>query len=290
MIKRLLITGGTGFLGGHLLLRALQNWDVYAVYRGKPVDVPGVAWLKADLRNPEEIAGVFEAVKPVGLIHAAAMSDIDECQARLEEARLVNTEAAGLLAGFCRLSGCRMVFVSTDMVFDGEGGMYREQDATGPVNLYGETKVAAEHAVAAECPSAVCARTALIYGVPAFGGRSFTHAMSTRLSKGEPVTLFYDQFRTPILVQNLADALLELAASDFAGLLHLGGGERISRYDFGLLAASAKGFSADLIRPGRMNDPQPAAKRPADVSLDSSKASGVLSTRLIGCGEGVKFL
>jgi dTDP-4-dehydrorhamnose reductase len=290
MNKRLLITGGTGFLGGHLLLKALRNWDVYAVYRGRPVDAPGAVWLKADLMNPEETAGVFDAVKPDSLIHAAAMSDIDACLVRPDEARLVNIEATGHLAGLCRRSGCRMVFVSTDMVFDGGRGMYREQDATAPVNRYGETKVAAEVAVTAECRSAVCARTALIYGAPAFGGRSFTHAMMTRLSKGEPVTLFDDQFRTPILVQNLADALLELAASDFAGILHLGGGERMSRYDFGRLAASAKGFSADLIRPGRMNEPPPAARRPADVSLDSSKASAVLSTRLIGCGEGVKFL
>ncbi len=290
MTKRILITGGTGFLGGHLLRKARPDWDVYAIHRGRAVDAPGINWIKADLTDSGETARAFAFVGPRSLIHAAALSDIDRCQARPDEARLVNTEASAGLAGLCRKTGCRMVFVSTDMVFDGTRGLYRETDATGPVNGYGETKVAAEQAVAAECPTAVCARTALIYGIPAFGGRSFSHAMINRLSAGETVTLFTDQFRTPILAQNLADALLELAESDFAGILHLGGGERISRYDFGLLAASARGLPPYLIRPGRMNEPPPAAPRPADVSLDSSKASVVLGTRLIGCGEGVKFL
>lgn len=290
MKKRLLITGGTGFLGGHLLLKARTDWDVYAIHRGPAVDAPGIHWLKADLTDPGETALAFASVRPASLIHAAAMSDIDRCQARPDEARAVNTEATESLAGLCGKTGCRMVFVSTDMVFDGGRGLYRETDATGPVNGYGGTKVAAERAVAAECPAAVCARTALIYGIPAFGGSSFSHAMMGRLSAGESVTLFIDQFRTPILVQNLADALLELADSDYAGTLHLGGGERISRYDFGLLAASAKGLPAGLIRPGLMNEPRPAAPRPADVSLDSSIASAVLSTRLMGCDEGVRFL
>lgn len=290
MKKRILITGGTGFLGGHLLLKARPDWDVYAIHRGQTVDVPGIHWISADLTDSGETARVFASVKPHSLIHAAAMSDIDRCQARPDEARCVNTEASASLAGLCGKTGCRMVFVSTDMVFDGIRGLYRETDATGPVNGYGGTKVAAERAVAAECPPAACARTALIYGNPAFGGRSFSNEMISRLSRGEAVTLFTDQYRTPILAQNLAEALLELADSDFAGILHLGGGERISRYDFGLLAASAKGLPPDLIRPGRMNEPLPAAPRPADVSLDTSKASTVLGTRLIGCGEGVQFL
>jgi dTDP-4-dehydrorhamnose reductase len=290
MRKRLFITGGTGFLGGHLLLQSVGEWEVFASVRSHHPTVPCVHWVKMDLADEKAVLSGFAAAKPDAVIHAGAMSNVDRCETEREKALAVNTQSSALLARLCDNSGARMVFVSSDMVFDGEKGNYLETDPVGPVNYYGETKRIAEEWILAGCSRAVCGRSALIYGVPAIGGTSFSYQILKRLEAGEEIGLFKDQYRSPIPVQSLASALLELASSSLTGILHLGGSERIDRYTFGIRIAEMRKYPKSLIKPISMADVPGKAARPRDVSMNVSKARTTLKTKLPDCRDGIACL
>jgi dTDP-4-dehydrorhamnose reductase len=167
----------------------------------------------------------------------------------------------------------RLIHVSTDLVFDGSRGRYREDDPTGPVNSYGRSKAEAELRVAAAHPAATIARTSLLYGGPEPGPQE-------RLAR-EGSTFYVDEIRSPVRVGDLADALLELLAFEVPGPLHLGGEDDLSRFDF------AVALGAD---PERSERAHTTPERAPDVSLDSSRARALLRTRLHGVydsGEAV---
>jgi len=290
MRKKLFITGGTGFLGGHLLLQAVGEWDVFASARSGHPAVPCVHWVEMDLTDEKGIASAFDAVRPDAVIHAGAMSNVDQCEREREEALAINAKSSALLAQLSEDAGSRLVHVSSDMVFDGTKGNYSETDPPAPVNYYGETKRIAEEWVLLGCSNSVSARAALIYGIPVIGGTSFLYQMLKRLEAGREVALFNDQHRSPIPVQALAAALLETASASFTGILHLGGSERIDRYTFGLRVADARGYSRSLLKPVGMNDVPTQAMRPRDASMNVSKAQRMLKTRLPDCVEGIGSL
>jgi dTDP-4-dehydrorhamnose reductase len=163
--------------------------------------------------------------------------------------------------------GRRFVHLSTDLVFDGTKGCYREADAPAPVSSYGRSKLEAERRVAHESPSATLVRTSLIYGVP--------DGPQERLAR-EGNRFFEDELRSPVHVADLADALLELLGHDVVGPLHLAGADDVSRYEFALL------LGAD---PGRIERAQTTPDRAPNVTLDSSRGRLLLAARLRGVYE-----
>jgi dTDP-4-dehydrorhamnose reductase len=168
--------------------------------------------------------------------------------------------------------------MSTDMVFDGEQGNYREDDEPRPRNEYGRTKAAAERAVGGSAAEAVIVRTSLIYGWRPTIARA-AQWMLGALDRGETVRLWSDEMRCPIWVESLAAAVVELAGNDYAGPLHIAGEEQLSRYEFGL--ALLRFFDLDSSRVLAVPVP-PDEMRPRDCTLDISRARRLLTTRLPG--------
>jgi len=277
-MKRLLITGGSGFVGGHLLEAAKDQWEVFTTYKNRSLSREGVTCFKLDLAGEKQIESVMEKCRPEAVIHAAAMCIPDDCEQDPKKTYHVNATATEILAEQCVRYQSRLVFVSTDMVFDGKGRYYSESDETHPVNVYGQSKLVAEKFIRAVCTNSVIARSALIYGRPVTGSNSFSERILSRISKGESVSLFPDQFRSPVLVNDLANALLELAGNDWEGTIHLGGGTRVDRYTFGIRLAHLKGIPERLIKSESMNTHKATAPRPRDVSLDISLARKILKT------------
>ncbi|HHS12445.1 MAG TPA: SDR family oxidoreductase [bacterium] len=286
--KTLLITGVSGLVGGHVLARAAKQYSVTATCHDHPFAWPGVRVRRLDLESADNIRRCMEETRPRAVIHCAAWSGLDACEQDPDRCFRVNAEAPGVLAQSCEAVGSRLVFVSTDMVFDGENAPYDETDETNPVNVYGRAKVEAEKRVLSACRNAVAARSALVYGPSVTGGRSFSEWILERLGKGEEVPLFTDQYRTPVPVQDLAAALLELADHFCTGILHLAGPQRIDRYAFGEALARARGLDAGLLRPVSMKDVQYAAPRPVDASLNTKRAVSILHTRFSNIQEGVQ--
>jgi dTDP-4-dehydrorhamnose reductase len=271
---RLLITGASGQLGAYLVREAIRDAREVAAWGGRRTEQESPAALRrVDLENFAETATAFREARADVVLHTAAMASVAACHADAARAARVNTDATRHLAGLCGRSGARLIFTSTDLVFDGESGGYVETDAAAPLSVYGRTKLAAEGSVVAS-PGGVVARLSLLFG-PALNGRpSFFDEQVAALRRGRAVTLFEDEWRSPLSLRCAARALLALVDSDVTGLLHLGGPERMTRAEMGRRLAAAVGADPAAVRAVRRAEVPGPEARPRDASLDSSRWRG----------------
>jgi dTDP-4-dehydrorhamnose reductase len=264
---RLLVTGGSGYLGGELLRRvpAVGTW-----LTRKPRD--GGDWVRLDVRDSAAVRRELERLRPAAVIHTAYRQD--DRQSTLDGATTVAEAAAAVEA--------RLAHVSSDVIFDGtKRGPYTEDDPPSPITDYGRAKAEAEGAVRAAHPGALIVRTSLIYGGPE-PSRHERVACEAAEGRGE-TTFFEDELRSPVLVEDLAAALLELVGRGEAGILHVAGSDTVSRYEFAVLLAQAHGLSGERILRSRVA--ASGLVRPANCALDSSRAQTLLRTRLRGVLE-----
>jgi dTDP-4-dehydrorhamnose reductase len=272
---RFLVTGASGQLGAYLLRELRSGWEAVAAWSGSTSGERfGVPLRPVDLTDLDAAAAAFRDARPAVVIHAAAMARVADCFRDPVWAGRVNAGGAATLAGLCADAGARLVYVSTDLVFDGKRAPFRETDAPRPVSAYGRTKHAAEEAIRAT-PRAAVARVSLLFGPSRNGQRSFFDVQAAALRAGLRVTLFADEWRTPLSLATAARALLALARSDFVVVLHVGGPERLSRLEMGLRLAAFLGADPAAIVPGRRDEAPAAEPRPRDVSLDSSRWRGL---------------
>jgi len=288
--RKLLVTGANGFVAGSILANASRGVEIHALSRSAPpAGIPGLPWHSQDFRDAAGLSQLFRQLKPDAVIHTAALADIDFCQSNPAAAREVNVEFTRRLAECCSESGSRLIFCSTDTVFDGEHAPYDESAAPGPVNLYAETKVAAEGIVASLGNQAVIARLALVVGLPVLGaGNSFLAKMRLSFQENRTVAVPAREVRTPVDVITLGRALLELATADHHGIFHLAGCERLSRFTMAQRIARRFGYSEQLVvdqppAPGR-------APRPRDVSLANAKACATLKTPMRTFDEALDLI
>jgi dTDP-4-dehydrorhamnose reductase len=270
-MKKLLITGASGFLGWYLCQESLaQGWTVHGTACSKQPEIDGVWFHRVELTDAIAVKALIEAVHPDMVIHAAAMGRPNDCQEAPEASYAINVEATGRLAQLCHERGCQFGFISTEQVFDGLNPPYRETDPVSPINLYGEHKAIAEQKVCAIDPSFLVCRMPLMFGaVP--HAPSFLQGFQTRLREGEVLDLFVDEIRTPLMGADAAKGIL-LGLDKAQGILHLGGAERLSRYEFGQQLVAVMGLSESCLKPSRQADVKMAAPRPPDLSMDSRLA------------------
>lgn len=270
-MQRLLVTGASGFLGWNLCQIAASDWEVYGTYYSRVVKIPNTTLLKVDLTDFQELKTLFDTIRPDAVIHLAAESNPNRCQQHPEAAHAINVTVACNVAGLCADSAIPCAFSSTDLVFNGLNPPYRETDAVSPVNRYGEQKVMAEVGMLDRYPNTAVCRMPLMFGAAPATAQSFIQPFIQLLRSGQDLKLFSDEFRTPVSGRSAAQGLL-LALKQVRGRIHLGGKERISRYEFGRLMAEVLELPIDKLQPCRQQDVPMAAARPPDVSLDSAIA------------------
>ncbi len=276
MKRTLLITGGSGYLGAHLAQAAVaQDWQVFATYHTHPFTlVSGVA-LPLDLRDADKTRAVVRNISPEAIVHTA-------CSNRADQAFSI-VPAAMSVASAAREFGARLVHVSSDMVFDGEHAPYADEAPPAPVTSYGRVKAEAEALVSQLYPPAVVVRPSLIWGLKPIDHQTLW--LVDGLQRGDRMTLFVDEFRSPVYIHDLCAALLELAAQpELHGPMNLGGAQAVSRWDFGLrlLAALHVEPGPNLVR-GFSRDS--GLVRPRDLTMRSQRAAQSLKTRLRGAVE-----
>jgi dTDP-4-dehydrorhamnose reductase len=279
---KVLVTGGTGLLGTKVVAALLAldaaaepDWrpvHVVAASRRPPVAAPdGPTFLALDITDRSSLDAALDEHRPDLVIHTAAEADVDACEREPARAEAINTRATADLAAGCRRLGARMVYVSTDYVFDGTSGPYDEAAAPNPVNVYARTKLQGEQAVRAALDDAVIARTAVLFGYSPGVRQNLALWLLDRLARGEPAPAATDQVGNPTLVDNLAAMLVALAFSARRGIYHTAGASSVSRYRFCQEAAEVFGYDPALVTPiVSAGIPRPA-RRPLDVSLNVEK-------------------
>jgi len=268
---RILVTGGTGLLGYWVTKLFMERgFKVYATYHEKAPPDLGAEWVRLDLEDLNSIAKVVEDIKPNIVIHTAAYTDVDGCEVNREKAYRVNYLATAALAKASKDAEL-FIYISTDYVFDGSRGMYRESDVPAPINYYGLSKLLGEVAVTAILRSSAVVRVSGLYGYSPTGKKNFGVIAFEKLSRGEPVEAFIDQWLSPTYVKFLAVKLIKIVDARITGVIHIAG-ERLSRYEFATILAEILGVSKDLVKPKKLAEAKLVAPRPRDSSLDTSKA------------------
>lgn len=232
----------------------------------------------ADLRNRDDVARLLDSTQPDVVIHAAAYRDPDFCETHPEEARRLNVEAT---RAFCDLlsPAARLIFISSDYVFDGETPPYREDDLRRPVSCYGQTKVEAEDAVQARVGASAILRVPLLVGggpTPEVSG--FLYQLMRDLCDGQPREADDVLIRFPTWTEDVAEVLAYLLAQNVAGVVHFSGPEGLTRYGCFQVAARVSGLSADAIRPSRAVVPR-LARRPPNSQLATVRLRAMGYTR-----------
>lgn len=267
------ITGAAGLIGHYLRQlapRCAPGWRVVGLTRAD-----------LDLGDFAALRRRFAADRPALVLHCAALSRSPACEADPALARRVNVEVTRVLADLA--AEARLVFFSTDLVFDGRRGGYTEEDPPNPLGVYATTKAEAETHVLKH-PRALVIRTSLNGGTSLTGDRAFNEQMRRAWEAGRPVRLYTDEFRSPIHAAVTARAVWELALQDVNGLCHLAGAERLSRWEIGRLLAARWPQLHPRLEPGSVRD-HPGPPRPPDTSLNCARAQARLSFRLPGLTE-----
>lgn len=293
---RVLVVGGGGQLGGKIIELAKDRFEVYATYLTRRPPLNESRIYQVDKRDRNAVMALFRKVRPDVAIDTGAMHNVDYCETHKDEARAVNVEGTLNVANAAAHSGARMVFVSTDYVFDGNRGNYAERDEANPVNYYGATKLEAEKRVAEICENYVIVRPSVMYGyVPGAGGESssgkplnFAMWLIQKLARREPVKIVADQYGSPTLADSLAGAVLSLSESAQIGVFHAAGPTRISRYEFALKLADSLGYEPNLISSATTDELRQLAKRPMDSSLCVDKLSKDLKIILLAMDEALQ--
>jgi dTDP-4-dehydrorhamnose reductase len=272
---RILVTGASGQLGAYLL-DALDRSGHSVIAWGRPGSARrgAVELVPVDLET-DDIGGGLDQADPDVVIHLAAISSAEGVRLDPGRGRRVNVEATRQIADWCTQKKRGVVFTSTDLVFDGTRSWSREEDRAEPVLAYGRTKRAAEPFVLA-APRGLVARVSLLYGFSRSGRDAYFDRTIAAMRRGEPQTLFEDEFRTPLDLATAARALVGLAEVGATGIVHLAGRERMSRYDLIRRAAIALGIDPALVRANRRVDATFPEPRPADVSLDTTRLASLL--------------
>lgn len=270
MGERFLVTGATGQLGAYLVRELQQRGhDVVAWSGSSTGSMNGVDVRPVDLSQVDRVQMAFQEAAPTHVIHTAAMAAVGDCARDPAWADAINHRGTALLAGLAAVAQARFLFVSTDLVFDGESPPYQEIDPPTPLSVYGRTKAAAEKAVL-EFPHQIVVRVSLLFGPSRNGRVSFFDGLVAALRAGQPIRLFHDEWRMPIGLATAATALIEIAKSEVTGILHVAGPERMSRLEMGeRLAAYLQadpGVIESVNRATAAGEP-----RPRDTSLDSSR-------------------
>lgn len=278
LYKRVLITGANGLLGQELvnLMSRYPEYDVLATARDAAPRFHGCScgYAPLDVTSAADLRRVFQDFTPSVVVNCAAMTQVDECEAARDACWKVNADAVELLANQCHSFGSQLIQVSTDFVFDGEDGPYREDARPNPLSFYGKSKQASENAArGAGLEKWSVARTVLVYGTGRSLQRSnFVLWVIEKLSNGEAIHVVTDQWRTPTYASDLAAGIERIARYGKSGIFHLSGRELLSVYEFAKVVAEVFDLDQDLIHPTDASEFRQAAPRPAKTGFIILKA------------------
>ena len=267
---RILVTGASGLLGLNLCLEKVKEHDIYGiVHQTQLVNVP-FTLIRQDLTNKKILSKIFNQSKPELVLNCAAMANVDQCEKYPAAAAKINTEVPGYLAKSCAERAIPFVHISTDAVFDGEKGNYKETDVPNPLSIYAKTKLEGEKRVLDANPSALIARVNF-FGFSVTGRRSLAEFFLRNLISNKRVYGFIDILFSPMYVNDLIDTLFKMVKNKLTGIYHVVSSNHLSKYDFGMLISERFNLDGSIITPESYLKGNLIAKRSPNLFLDVRK-------------------
>jgi dTDP-4-dehydrorhamnose reductase len=270
------VTGSAGLIGRQVVKNLSETHEVFSCYnKSKPeFGIP----TKMDLLNHEMISNVLSEKNPDIVIHLGAMTAVDLCDTQQDNALKINSQATEILAKECSKINSFMVYVSTDYVFNGNSGLYKENDVTNPLGFYGKSKLLGEKSIQNFSSNWCIARTSTPFGLHPTK-KSFPIWVIENLQKQKQIDVLTDQFTSPTYVPSLSRMLIEISERHLTGIIHVAGASKISRYEMASLVSDKLGLDGKLLREISINDIKWEAQRPKDSSLNVSKAISTLNQK-----------
>jgi len=282
---RFLVTGSAGFLGRQLVKDLAESSQVYSSYHKTRPDF-GIP-ISMDLMHLEDIEKTIQSIKPDVIVHCAAMADVDLCEKEKDLATRINVKSTESIAKQAAKLRSFLVYVSTDYVFDVKKGMRKESDSTNPINHYGKTKLEGERAVQETAPKWCIARTSILYGTHPTR-KDFLSLVIEALKAKKEFCVPADRYICPTYLPNLSRMLIELGTRQIAGIIHVSGATKISRYEAAKMISEKLSLDYALIKPVKISEIKEwTAKRPQDSSLDTSKAAKILKEKPLDIQAGL---
>ena len=291
---KILITGANGLLGQHLVKLLLDTTahDIIATGKGEPrhvVQDSRLHYYALDITDGMAVHLLFEKLLPDTIVHCAALTQADECELNPVKAWEINVTATRFIVDAAKKINAFLIFISTDFVFDGMNGPYKETDTVNPVSYYGSTKVAAEKAVAESGLPYAIARTCLLYGNILIGTRSnIVSWVKENLEQGKKIKVVGDQWRTPTYVEDLAKGILLIVEKKATGFFHISGEDFLSPYDMAVATADYLHLDKSVMEKVDASVFTQAAKRPAKTGFIIDKAKLELGYAPLSFTEGLQ--
>jgi dTDP-4-dehydrorhamnose reductase len=283
---RILVTGATGFLGRTLLsLTGEAEW----IGCGRRPAAEGVPYRQVNLADRKAVIALVAELAPDWVINAAAMTDVDGCEKDAPAARQANVDIPENLAAACEAIGAGLVHISTDYVFDGKRGPYREGDTTNPLSCYGQLKLESE-GILKKMERVLVVRTLWLYGYVPQAGSNFLTWVLRALVGGQPLRVFADQWGNPTYIRDLARALVSLCGQEARGLFHAGGATFMTRWEMAREMACFFGIDGALIESVPTRAAGLLAARPLRSGLRTDALETALGRRPLSFAEGLQHL
>lgn len=279
---KIFVTGASGQLGSEIC--KLSKHENYGTYLSNYEGIDGTNLINLDITDRTKTLKNIEKIRPDWIVHCAAMSKVDLCEEQKGMAWSANVNGTENIINAAKSVRSGIVFVSSDYVFDGKKGLYKETDTPNPLNFYAKTKLAGEW-LAEQLDKHIIVRSSVLYSN---NKKNFVSWVLESLRNGE-VRAVTDQINSPTLSADLADSILRLIEKGAVGLYHAAGEDRISRYDFAIKIAEAFNFDKKLIVPVKTAELNQKALRPQDSSLDTSKIKR-LGIKLSNVNDGLEKL
>lgn len=301
MAKTILITGSNGLLGQKLIYNLLErnkkssDWNIIATSKGENRirEKNGYTYLSMDIANRTDVENVFGKYLPDVVINTAAMTNVDACESDRDGAKAMNADSVQYMVGALTTlkPDCHFIHLSTDFIFDGENGPYKEEDVPNPLSWYAETKLQGEKIVEASKLKWAILRTIIVYGIVDNMSRSnIVLWAKDALTKGQKINIVDDQFRSPTLAEDLAEGCVLCAEKGATGIFHVSGKDVMSVLELVYRVADFWKLDKSLVTPVKSETIKQPAKRPPRTGFVIDKAKRVLGYNPHSFEEGLAVL
>jgi dTDP-4-dehydrorhamnose reductase len=274
---RVLVTGSTGRIGRALLAVKPVEMETEVLLDPNNRTDSSFPWYRADITDHDKTVMAITCAQPDMVVHLAAMTDVDECERNPVKAYEINCKGARNVAEACAKCGSRMVYLSTDYVFDGSGGPYTEMDEPNPINVYGLSKLEGERAAVDTLDELAIVRISVPFGRRIdSASHNFISRIQEELSSGNTVKVVIDQKTTPAFLDELAEFIWKVIQNRIKGIIHYGTVDRLSRYEMALDLCRVMGYGETLVEPVKTSDLNLLAKRPLESGFVTLLAQEIL--------------